>query len=353
MSQHRARARLTAALCLFLSFLLLRAPALAAQGFESGLHLCVSTVLPALFPFFVLCEWLLSIRGSSPWLRRAARFLGMQREEGALALALSWFGGYAVCARLTGRLYRDGALTPRDAALLMMLGCCSSPGFVIGCVGGLMLGSLQLGVLLYALQLAANLFSTLLCLPLLPAQSTADCPHAGQEPGSAGFPQAVGSAVTSCLHVCGCVLFFRTVGAVAAPLLPDAPLAGPLLSAVQEITAGCADFAALGGRPALYGCCLCLSVLGLSVWSQLALLLQGAVPLRLLAFNRAVHLLLLPALVRAAVGLMPGIVPVYRSLQARVIPTHRLPPDAAVLAFLFLCAALYKVRQSFYNRRDP
>ena len=354
MSQHRIHNRAAMAACLLLSILLLRSPALAAQGFASGLRLCVDTVLPALFPFFVICEWLLTLhQGHSRLLRGTARLLGMQREEGALALLLAWFGGYAVCARLTGRLSRAGTLNARESALLMMLGCCSSPGFVIGCVGGLMLGSLRLGILLYGLQLAANLLSTLLCVPLLPPKrALAAAPPAQTEEAPAGFSQAVGSAVTSCLNVCGCVLFFRVVGAVAAPFLPQAAPARPLVSALLEITAGCADFAALGGRAALYGCCLCLSALGLSVWAQLSLLLRGAVSLRLLALNRLLHLLLLTALVRAAVQFMPGVLPVYSSLQARVITTHRLPVDAAVVAFLFICAALYKARQSLYNRRS-
>lgn len=353
MSQYRIKNRVVAALCLLLSVLLLRAPALAAEGFAEGLRLCVETVLPALFPFFVLCEWLISLRGPHPLLRHVSRFLGFGREEGVLALLLSWFGGYAVCARLTGRLTRNGTLTERESAFLLMLGCCSSPGFVIGCVGGLMLGSIKLGVLLYALQLAANLISTLACLPLLPARRVASGRVACAETAEpAGFSPAVSSAVSSCLNVCGCVVFFRTLGAAAEPFLPHIPQVRPLLSALQEITAGCADFAALGGRAALYGCCLCLSVLGLSVWAQLALLLQGAASLRLLALNRLLHLLLLPALTAGAVRLLPGVLPVYRSLPARVIPAHRLAPDAALVAFLFLCAALYKLRQNFYNRKN-
>ena len=224
MSQHRIHNRAAMAACLLLSLLLLRSPALAAQGFASGLRLCVDTVLPALFPFFVICEWLLTLhQGHSRLLRGTARLLGMQREEGALALLLAWFGGYAVCARLTGRLSRAGTLNARESALLMMLGCCSSPGFVIGCVGGLMLGSLRLGILLYGLQLAANLLSTLLCVPLLPPKrALAAAPPVQAEEAPAGFSQAVGSAVMSCLNVCGCVLFFRVVGAVAAPFLPQA-----------------------------------------------------------------------------------------------------------------------------------
>lgn len=52
---------------------------------------------------------------------------------------------------------------------------------------------------------------------------------------------------------------------------------------------------ALGGAAALYGCCACLSVLGVSVWAQLRLFAGAAYRPRLLVFSRAVHLVLLAA----------------------------------------------------------
>ena len=149
------------------------------------------------------------------------------------------------------------------------------------------------------------------------------------------MPQAISSAVTSSLSVCGCVVFFRIVGAVLLAVLPLPP------TAVS---------AALGGAAALYGCCACLSVLGVSVWAQLRLFAGAAYRPRLLVFSRAVHLVLLQLLVRVCVQLLPGSVTACSTLAARVLPVFRLPPDAAAAGFVFLCAALYKARQSLYNK---
>lgn len=336
-------------LCCATGGLLLWQPQAAAQGFESGIQLCLRTVLPALFPFFVLCDWMMGFVGDGRALRPAARFLGMRNASGVLAILLSWLGGYAVAARLAGQLRREGTLSARDASLVMLLGCCSSPGFVIGCVGGLLLGNLALGVLLYGLQLSANLLSTALCLPLLPVASSAP-QGACLIPQKNSFSGALGRAVDSSLQVCGCVLFFRTVAAAVLPFLPEQPLVQPLLSGLLEITAGCADFARLGGKPALYGICFCLSTLGLSVWAQLSMLLQGAVSCKLLAWNRAIHLVIFVLLVRLCTPFLPAECAVYSTLATRVIPMYRLPWDAAVVVFCFLCAALYKVRQNFYNK---
>lgn len=350
MSRRWKSAYLPAGICILLTGLLLQNPKLAAEGFQDGLFLCINTVLPALFPFFVLCEILLSCPLQGQFLRLFARLLGFHHEKAGLALLLSWFGGYAVCAHLVGKLHQENDIDDRESDLLLLLGCCSSPGFVIGSLGGLLFNNLRLGILLYGLQIAANLFSAALCIPLLPRSSSRDWITSNESKTSISIPTAIQSAVTSSLGVCGCVLFFRIVTAVLLPMLPEGVWSVPLLSGCLEISSGCAQFVSLGGLPALYGCCACMSLLGLSVWVQISSLLQGAASLRLLTVNRLIHLGCFLAMVWISSRFLPGTVAVYRTLKNRVITTNRIPMDAAVVAFVFVCTALYKVQQNFYNK---
>lgn len=394
MNNGKNRQGLAAAAALAFGVLVLAVPEAAARGFAGGTALCLQSVLPALFPFFVVCELLTAAPPPAALLRPMQRVLGLESAETARALLLSWVGGYAVCARLAGQLYGAGRITRRDAALLQVLGCCSGPGFVIGCVGGALLGNVRLGVVLYAAQIGANLGAGAVCQLLshivganivrpsswrgcafperpltsetarvrtmfAPTDCTREvsgrskvlsptrCGGSHLAEGAKGLPQAISSAVTSSLSVCGCVVFFRIVGAVLLAVLPLPPTA---VSAALEVSAGCADFAALGGAAALYGCCACLSVLGVSVWAQLRLFAGAAYRPRLLVFSRAVHLVLLQLLVRVCAQLLPGSVTACSTLAARVLPVFRLPPDAAAAGFVFLCAALYKARQSIYNK---
>lgn len=394
MNNGKNRQGLAAAAALAFGGLVLAVPEAAARGFAGGTALCLQSVLPALFPFFVVCELLTAAPPPAVLLRPMQRVLGLESAETARALLLSWVGGYAVCARLAGQLYGAGRITRRDAALLQVLGCCSGPGFVIGCVGGALLGNVRLGVVLYAAQIGANLGAGAVCQLLshivganmvrpsswrgcafperpltsetarvrtmfAPTDCTREvsgrskvlsptrCGGSHLAEGAKGLPQAISSAVTSSLSVCGCVVFFRIVGAVLLAVLPLPPTA---VSAALEVSAGCADFAALGGAAALYGCCACLSVLGVSVWAQLRLFAGAAYRPRLLVFSRAVHLVLLQLLVRVCAQLLPGSVTACSTLAARVLPVFRLPPDAAAAGFVFLCAALYKARQSIYNK---
>lgn len=394
MNNGKNRQGLAAAAALAFGGLVLAVPEAATRGFAGGTALCLQSVLPALFPFFVVCELLTAVPPPAALLRPMQRVLGLESAETARALLLSWVGGYAVCARLAGQLYGAGRITRRDAALLQVLGCCSGPGFVIGCVGGVLLGNVRLGVVLYAAQIGANLGAGAVCQLLshivganivrpsswrgcafperpltsetarvrtmfAPTDCTREvsgrskvlsptrCGGSHLAEGAKGLPQAISSAVTSSLSVCGCVVFFRIVGAVLLAVLPLPPTA---VSAALEVSAGCADFAALGGAAALYGCCACLSVLGVSVWAQLRLFAGAAYRPRLLVFSRAVHLVLLQLLVRVCAQLLPGSVTACSTLAARVLPVFRLPPDAAAAGFVFLCAALYKARQSIYNK---
>ena len=393
MNNGKNRQGLAAAAALAFGVLVLAVPEAATRGFAGGTALCLQSVLPALFPLFVVCELLTFAPPPAVLLRPMQRVLGLASAETARALLLSWVGGYAVCARLAGQLYGAGRITRRDAALLQVLGCCSGPGFVIGCVGGALLGNVRLGVVLYAAQIGANLGAGAVCQLLshivganivrpsswrgcafperpltsetarvrtmfAPTDCTREvsgrskvlsptrCGGSHLAEGAKGLPQAISSAVTSSLSVCGCVVFFRIVGAVLLAVLPLPPTA---VSAALEVSAGCADFAALGGAAALYGCCACLSVLGVSVWAQLRLFAGAAYRPRLLVFSRAVHLVLLQLLVRVCAQLLPGSVTACSTLAARVLPVFRLPPDAAAAGFVFLCAALYKARQSLYN----
>lgn len=394
MNNGKNRQGLAAAAALAFGVLVLAVPEAATRGFAGGTALCLQSVLPALFPFFVVCELLTAAPPPAVLLRPMQRVLGLASAETARALLLSWVGGYAVCARLAGQLYGAGRITRRDAALLQVLGCCSGPGFVIGCVGGALLGNVRLGAVLYAAQIGANLGAGAVCQLLshivganivrpsswrgcafperpltsetarvrtmfAPTDCTREvsgrskvlsptrCGGSHLAEGAKGLPQAISSAVTSSLSVCGCVVFFRIVGAVLLAVLPLPPTA---VSAALEVSAGCADFAALGGAAALYGCCACLSVLGVSVWAQLRLFAGAAYRPRLLVFSRAVHLVLLQLLVRVCAQLLPGSVTACSTLAARVLPVFRLPPDAAAAGFVFLCAALYKARQSIYNK---
>ena len=337
---------------LMVVLLFLRHPQQAAQGFSEGLLLCANALLPALFPFFLLCSYLIHNESAAQltgWLRPLCRLCGLNRREAPLLLCLSWVGGYAACAQLLSERHKTSPFGYRERHLLLLLGCCSSPGFVVGCLGGQLLRNPLLGWLLYGLQLAANFFACLCCLPLLHQNDAPLLGATAPTEAPQNKPDPMGSAIHSSLCVCGWVIFFRMLHRI---LLAECSLSAPyaaLLSALLEISAGCSDFARLGGSTRLYGVCLCLSLLGCSVFLQLNSFLRSIVSMRILLISRLWHFLWLQILIRLTARLLPGKVSAFSSLSGQIVPMTRLRPDAAAFCFLFLCLVLYKYFKTHYN----
>ena len=156
-----------------------------------------------------------------------------------------------------------------------------------------MLGNLQLGVLLYFLQISANLLSASVLWPRLRPAPGATLSPLPADLRPISLPVAISQAMDSCLTVCGCVLFFRVAASSLAAVFPltGLPFAG--VCALLEITSGCQVFAQLGGAASLYGICICLSCLGASVLTQIRQLAGQKLSLGLFTVSRLCNALFL------------------------------------------------------------
>ena len=109
---------------------------MALNGASDGIELCIKTVIPSLFPFFVLSSLLTSslIGTSIALLRPLFRCLGV--PSGAESLVLTGFiGGYPVGAQTVAGAYREGCL-PKDTAQRMLAFCNNAgPSFLFGMIG--------------------------------------------------------------------------------------------------------------------------------------------------------------------------------------------------------------------------
>ena len=96
----------------------------ALRGAADGIELCLKTVVPSLFPFFVLSAALMqSCQGSA---------LGI--------LIPAFLGGYPVGAQTVYQAYLSGAISKRDAEKLLAFCNNAGPAFLFGMVGQLFPG---------------------------------------------------------------------------------------------------------------------------------------------------------------------------------------------------------------------
>lgn len=194
-----------------------------------------------------------------------------------------------------------------------------------------MLGSAELGVLLFGAQLAAGYLTAALLCRMAPAGEGMRTISVQPSPEPPHLTDVLTGAAMGYVKLCGFVLFFRMLAAGAGALLP--PMAGTLCAMLLEVCSGC-DLAARTGRWASLLCCAALSVQGLSVLLQVRALCPPEMTLRPLYTARLLHLPL-------SLGLFYLLLPsgeqsVFSTLPPQVVPMRRLPPDCLLLV-LFVC----------------
>lgn len=326
--------------------LLLLFPTESIQGISNGLICCAQQIIPALFPFFVVTQLILSdsaARVLGLALSPLTRIWGIRDQRAPTALLLSWLGGFAVAARCISQLYEEKHLSKTQAEFLLICSVGSSPAFILNTVGLLMLSSRQAGLLLLASQLLANIGCGLIFRPFFHfSHTTLSAAESNSTP--AHLSQAIQSAVSSTLTVCGFVIFFRSLASILSPLLPSSSSVQFLLNALLEVTGGCQAGACLA-RGNLYACCAALSVQSFSVLMQVRALASKQLSLRPLLLARIAHLPLSLGFLRLFLHLWPLPAEVYSSLAPRVLTRSRAPVDAAFLLFLLCCFVLRQLNR--------
>ena len=162
-----ARLRSAAALLfpVFFGAALLFFPDVSAAAAREGVALCLQTVLPSLFPFFVLSSLL--VQSDVPRLLSRAMagvmypLFGVS-GAGASALILGLLGGYPVGARTVAELYGRGEIAREEAEQLLAFCNNSGPGFFLGVCGTAVFGSARAGAYLYLIHVGAALVTGVL-----------------------------------------------------------------------------------------------------------------------------------------------------------------------------------------------
>ena len=251
--------------------LLLWRSAVAAEAVRRGLTLCARSVIPALFPYFVVSGLFISLGfadGVGRRLEPLTRRLFGVGGAGASAFFLGLLGGYPVGGRTVGQLYRAGRLSKDEAERLLAFCNNAGPSFILGVVGVGCFGSLRIGVYLYLVHAFSAVLVGILFRKKAPVSGQKVRSSADFEP-IAAFVRAVGEAAEGMVRLCGFVVFFLVILALITDLTG---LNHPVLLGLAELTTG---VTALKGRPGdLVWAAALLGWGGLSVHGQTAAVLS-------------------------------------------------------------------------------
>ena len=136
--------------CLFLIF---RFPNAVRNGVTQGLNVCISTIIPSLFPFMTFSSYITKSKSFHSLFKLFARpikFLFRQPSHSVSVILLSMIGGYPIGIKMTDELYKNGQLTKKQAQHLSLFCMNSGPAFVISVVGANMLNNINAGIIMYA-----------------------------------------------------------------------------------------------------------------------------------------------------------------------------------------------------------
>ena len=217
---------------------------IALQGAQQGLELCMQTVIPSLFPFFVVSILLTGTLSGRQigLLRPICRFCRL-RSGSANLLLIGILGGYPVGAKCIYEAWKQGQITRTEAQ--RCLGFCNNagPAFIFGMCGSLF-SNPWMGWILCGI----HIISALLVGHILPENrtvSTGTC-----VPQHITLVQAVGKAITAILSVCGWVVLFRVILAFCQRwfmwLLPT--LWCSVWMGILELANGCINLAAVASE---------------------------------------------------------------------------------------------------------
>lgn len=219
-------------------------PQAASSGAAEALRLCGVSLIPALFPFMILCKLTISLglipQGGRQSDRLLRRLFGVGGEV-LTPLLLSFIGGYPVGVAAICEQYKAGCLSKGSAERALRFCNNSGPAFFLGIIGSQLFQDSHAGLLLYLIHVfAALLTGYLTAAPAVPV-TPAKHPEKARISFGTAFLDAVSDSCSAILKICSLVITFRVLlrlieATALFQLLPDG--ASTLLAGTLELTCG-------------------------------------------------------------------------------------------------------------------
>lgn len=236
---------------------------------SQGVEICIRTVIPSLFPFFVLSILLTGSIGSTSTLVPLEKLF---RARGCGPILITGLlGGYPVGAQAAAQGYSSGQLSRAQASMLIMFCSQAGPSFLFG-MAAHRFPEGKYAWLLWLVQIS----SALCTARMIPAPEWANTATA--QPSSITLSQAMKKAVSAMASVCGWVVLFRVVldflQRFVFFLFPKYIII--LLSGLMELTNGCLMLSEIPSIPLRFlWAALMLNFGGICVMMQTSSVIEG------------------------------------------------------------------------------
>ena len=206
------------------------------KGANLSLKICATSVIPALFPFFVVSGILVNT-GIAHLIGKiftpVSQILFKTSGAGAFCFVMGLLCGYPTGAKVISDMYKSGTLSKKESERLLAFCNNSGPLFIIGTVGSFMLGKKKIGIVLYIIHaLSALITGVVISLfQKKPPSKTSNKIVAVNL--LKAITKSIEDAVKSIILVCGYVVFFGSVISVLESFIDN-----PFLLSLAEVTTG-------------------------------------------------------------------------------------------------------------------
>lgn len=238
------------------AFILLRFPEKAGRGVSEGINLCIYTLIPSLFPFTVLANFCVEsglTERKNKLLGKITRLLFKLPSECASVIFFSLVGGLPVGAKMTQSIYEKGIITKKQGQRLLLFCMNPGPAFAVSYVGYKLLGSKEMGMIIYLSVILSSLLLGFLTRFIFEDECEPSYSVRVKESNfSSAFYTATVKGAKTLFEVCAWVILFSCINSLTEYFgLSDGTLL--FVKSISEMTQGCKIASESLGIPAIAG----------------------------------------------------------------------------------------------------
>ena len=234
----------------------------------ASVSLCVTSVLPTVFPFMIITSVIVSSGSAEiigrPFAPLLKKIFGVSSCSTAPIL-LGLTAGFPIGALCSYKLYKKGDIDKEEAEYLLSF--CSNSGisFIFGIMGGAVFGSIKAGVIIFLIQTVASVLCGVILRRKDNVQSYINYSKYNISVSNV-IIDSVKSSVLNIAYICGYIIFFAVLTELVLSVLPSycrLPLKG-----VLELTGASYELINIPYKPAFIVACGLLSWSGVCVHMQ-------------------------------------------------------------------------------------
>ena len=306
-----------------------------SESVKSSLELCFFAVIPSLFPFFILSEFLMQIVSCA------------SKRVTVTAFATGLLTGFPAGVNNVCRLYEQKTIDKSTATSLLYCTANASPAYVVTFIGTHIIKSKQAGVAL----LIAQIITAFACAVFFRCFKNTESKSCGVIHISEAISKAITSSVINCLYVCGYIVLFGILADIVSGftgVIVNARIKSIIIGAI-EITRGMEtiDFRENG---AIVTAAIILGFSGISVIMQcINCAIKAGLSPKPIITGKLIYTFIMPGIAYIIYKLMP------KASNNTFKGSENIWSVITVIAFLLLCVvAIYNIfdksKEKLYNR---